>query len=144
MATVKCPRCGAESREFVCSCGLVLQTPDSEANPDDLAGHGSEAAVRASPSLGGASGDLRQGVEAIVGGQVPRASDGPLGLAISLAALIGLIGFGIGNWYPLWGNFLAKNLAEPLSPARIQLGYEHAVAGAVLGLILGALGGRRR
>lgn len=162
MTTVKCPGCGAESSGFFCACGMVLRPPHEGKSVDAvevskpplpppnafdeparqfLAARGGQDSP---PPAGGARSDERQGTHATGAGQNWWGSDGTIGAAISLAALLGLIGFGIGNWHPVWGDFLAKTMAVPLSSARIQLGYEHGVAGAVLGLVLGALGARGR
>lgn len=162
MAAVTCPRCEAESAGFFCACGMVLR-PAHEAKQIDVAAaskpplpppNAFDEPARPLPTERGTQdsdppavstgSEERQVAHSKRAGQNWWGSDGTIGAAISLAALLGLIGFGIGNWHPVWGDFLAKSLAEPLSPARVQLGYEHAVAGAVLGLILGALGARGR
>lgn len=62
---------------------------------------------------------------------------------LTVAVALGAVGFAVGNWHPLWGEVFAKMVAEPNTPERLQLGYEHGMAGAVLGLILGTIGTRR-
>lgn len=159
MTAAKCPRCGAETAGHLCSCGGELRLP-VEGKSVDLA-----EASKPTPALPANACDEPDGqlldARANTGGQGPPSDSRPgEGLAakvptafpavdaiskiLSVAMLLGAVGFAVGNWHPVWGDFLTKTMAAPLSPARLQLGYEHAVAGAVLGLILGTIGARRR
>ena len=58
---------------------------------------------------------------------------------IMVGCIVGLtvIGGLLGNYAPLFGGIL--EFGRPGSPARMTLAYQHAVAGGILGVILGLL-----
>ena len=142
MAAVRCPRCGFTSAGFICVCGFDLQAIHDEEN----AVAPLPPALYPGPFLPVPDQDnpyddaARRFAEARQNKEPAAPSSGPgLGFAIFVALGGGALGAWAGNTKPLWGGFLEKTLAEPGSPVRLQLAYEHGAAGAALGLVVGML-----
>ncbi|MCB9548033.1 MAG: hypothetical protein H6706_19625 [Myxococcales bacterium] len=59
--------------------------------------------------------------------------------AILWAVFGGLVGFGLGEFFPVFSGPLVKNLCEPFSPCRDSAAVGYVLGGIVLGFILGIL-----
>jgi hypothetical protein len=61
--------------------------------------------------------------------------------AIAGALAFACVGLVLSQYWPVFGGFLEKNLAQPLSSARMSLIPIHLLAFGLIGLALGGAGG---